>query len=79
MAAASRDIDLRIFRADQPDGACRVSINGADDRRADGVFKSPFSKAEIDQALRWMDLATPWGSPEASEIARRLSEVDLGG
>jgi tetratricopeptide (TPR) repeat protein len=78
MAAASRDIDIRIFRSDQPDGACRVSISGADDRRADGVFRSPFLKAEVERALSWMDLATPWASAAAAEVrdfGRRLSEA----
>jgi tetratricopeptide (TPR) repeat protein len=78
MAAASPDLDIRIFRGDQPDGACRVSISGADDRRADGVFRSPFSKAEVDRALSWMDLATPWASAAAAEVrdfGRRLFEA----
>ena len=82
MAAASRDIDIRIFRSDQPDGACRVSISGADDRRADGVFRSPFLKAEVERALSWMDLATPWASAAAAEVrdfGRRLSEALLQG
>ncbi|CAN5850529.1 hypothetical protein BH24CHL6_BH24CHL6_12190 [soil metagenome] len=78
MPAASRDIEIRIFRGDQPDGACRVSISGADDRRADGVFRSPFLKAEVDRALSWMDLATPWASAAAAEVrdfGRRLFEA----
>ena len=83
MAAASRDIDIRISRSDQPDGACRVSISGADDRRAEGVFRSPFSKAEVEWALSRMDLSTPWASTAAAEVrdfgSRLFSALFQGG
>lgn len=50
-----RVIDIRIRRPVDASRACPVSITGPDDRTAEGLFRSPFSSEEIDQALQWMD------------------------
>ncbi|CAN5539608.1 hypothetical protein BH23CHL6_BH23CHL6_05940 [soil metagenome] len=62
------DIDIRLSRSEDPDGSCRVSITGPDDRRADGLFRSPFSPTEIDDALAWMDLGTANDAPAKAQV-----------
>jgi tetratricopeptide (TPR) repeat protein len=66
--ASSDDIEIRVARSEAADGSCRVSISGPDDRRADGLFNPPFSKAEVNQALAWMDLGTPADSPTRARV-----------
>ena len=55
----SNDVEIRLGLIDGADGSCPVWVSGPDDRRADGRFQSPFSAAEVDEALRWMDEGTP--------------------
>jgi hypothetical protein len=72
--SSENDVEIRLRAIDRPDDSCSVSIAGPDDRRAEGRFRSPFSSAEIDQALAWMDEGTG-NSSETRAFGERLFQA----
>jgi tetratricopeptide (TPR) repeat protein len=52
----SRDLEIRILRSDRRGGSCPVVVVGRDDRRAQGRFRSPFTAAQVQDAIVALDL-----------------------
>lgn len=71
--APADDLEIRIFRSDRRNGSCPVTILGRNDTTAVGRFRSPFTDAQLHDAI----LALELGQFD-TEPAREFGEALFG-